>query len=232
MKPAVRYLRSLISASLLAPLIFIGIYVTFLLALKGSMPTSAEIVENLTRLYERFGYEIIIIGAFLESLVMVNLFVPGASAVTLGAIFARSGQTDLTLAVLAASFGAILGYLVDFYLGKFGFGLVFRVFGSGEAVNKAKNRVEKSATKTFAFSFIHPNIGSIVALAAGAVSMKFKNFLVLSSLSTFAWFSFWGVVVFALGDVFLVVLTKYIWIVVLMFLSIWLLVSLCGNAKR
>ncbi len=227
-----KYLRLSFSASLLAPLIFIGVYITFLLALRGSVPTSGELVEHLTRLYERFGYEIIILGAFLESLVIVNLFIPGASAVALGAVFARSGQIDLNLAVLAASFGSILGYLVNYTLGKFGFGMIFRVFGYASILNKVKNQIENGAVKTFGLSFIHPNIGSVVALAAGAIKMKFKNFFILSSLSTLVWFSFWGIMVFALGDVFLIILTKYMWVVVLLILSIWLLVSLYGNSRK
>ena len=232
MEYANRYLRSVFSASLLAPLIFLALYITFLLALRGSIPSSDELVEHLTKLYERFGYEIIIIGAFLESMVVVNLFVPGASAVTLGAIFARSGQIDLTLAVLAASLGAIFGYIIDFLLGKFGFGLAFKVFGYGGAIEKAKLKIENGKVKTFGLSFIHPNIGSIVALAAGAIGMRFKNFLMLCGLSTLAWFSFWGIVVFSLGDVFLNLLTKYIWVVVLLFLSVWLLATIYGNTRR
>lgn len=220
-----------LSTELIVPALLIAFYITFLLLLKGTIPSSEELIAHLGSLYGRFGYEVIFIGATLEALLLVNLFVPGSVAVAFGAIFARSGQVDLTYAVIAAALGAIFGFIIDFAVGYFGFGVFIKRLGYGNIIEKAKNQIKKYGVKTFILGFIHPNIGSFVALASGALKMNFLTFLTLSSLSTLAWVSFWGLLVFALGEVFLIILTKYIWVLILLVLSVWILSTLYGKAK-
>lgn len=226
MKKFAQLLKIELSTELIVPVFLIGLYISFLILLKGTIPSSEELIGRLASLYERFGYEVIFIGAVLEALILVNLFVPGSVAVAFGAIFARSGQVDLTYAVIAAALGAIFGFLADFAIGYFGFGVLIKRFGYGTFIEKAKNQIRKYGVKTFILGFIHPNIGSFVALAGGALKMNFLTFFVLSSLSTLAWVSFWGILVFALGEVFLIILTKYIWVLILLVLSVWVLSSL------
>lgn len=232
MKNLTKLLRLELSTELIIPILLIILYVGFLLAFRGSIPTSDEIISHLAGLYERFGYEVIFFGAALEALVVVNLFVPGSVAVAFGAIFARSGQVDLTWAVLAASLGAIIGYIIDFLLGYFGFGKIVKRLNYGGFLAKTRSQIEKNDMATFILGFIHPNVGSLIAFAAGTLRSSLSTFLILSTLSTFAWVSFWAILVFALGDVFLIILTKYIWVVVLLVLSIWVLTTLYGKAKE
>lgn len=220
-----------LSTELIVPVILIALYLVFLISLRGTIPSSEELIAHLASLYERFGYEVIFIGAMLEALILVNLFVPGSVAVAFGAVFARSGQVDLTSAVLAAAAGAIFGFIIDFSLGYFGFGKIIKRLGYGNFINRAKIQIEKYGVKTFILGFIHPNIGSFISLAAGTLKSSFIPFLVLSALSTLAWVSFWGIVVFALGEVFLIILTKYIWVLILLVLSAWILSSLYGKVK-
>ena len=232
MKNLNKLLRLELSTELIIPVVLTVLYVGFLIAFRGSIPTSEELISHLAGLYERFGYEVIFIGAMLEALVVINLFVPGSVAVAFGAIFARSGQVDLTWAVLAAALGAIVGYTLDFILGYFGFGRIVKRLDYGGVLAKISRQVEKNDVTTFILGFIHPNIGSFISFAAGTLRTSFITFLILSILCTFAWVSFWAILVFALGDVFLIILTKYIWVVVLLVLSIWLLSSLYGRAKE
>lgn len=218
-----KILRLEFSTELIVPVVLVAIYITFLIILRGTIPSSQELIEHLASLYERFGYEVIFIGAALEALVVINFFVPGSAAVAFGAIFARSGQVDLTWAVLSAAFGAMFGFMIDFIIGYFGFGTLLKKSGYGSFIEKAKNQIVKNSLKTFILGFIHPNIGSFISLAGGTLKMNFVTFFILSGLSTLAWVSFWGILVFALGEVFLIILTKYIWVVVLLVLSVWIL---------
>lgn len=219
------------SFELIAPITLLLLYIILLIFLRGTMPTSEEILANLTNLYRRFGYEVVFLGVLLEALLLVNLFVPGLIIVAFGAIFARAGEMDLTTVVIVAVIGAVLGYTIDFLLGHFGFGKIISKIGYGKIITQAKVRLEKSLVPTFALGFIQPNIGSFIALAAGALKVKFRTFILLATLSTVAWASFWAVLVFALGEVFLIILTKYVWIVVLFALSVWLLITLYNSKK-
>lgn len=226
MQNLISLLKFSISSEILAPVILISVYVIFLIVARGVLPTSEELINHFSLWYQQYGYAIIFFGSFLESLVLVNFFVPGAIAVAMGAVFARSGQLDLTLAVLAASAGAILGFALDFVLGYFGFGQIVKKVGYGSALSQAKNQINKSGVKAFSLGFIHPNIGSLISLAAGTLEMNALKFLGLSAVSTVTWISFWGLLVFTFGEAFLIILSRYAFVVILFILAIWLMSTL------
>lgn len=232
MKYLHRYLNLVFSTDLLAPLALVVFYVIFLIIIKGVVPSSEEIIANAQSLYSRYGYELIFFGALFESLVLVNLLAPGSLAIGLGAVFARVGVLDLTTAVLSAILGAVLAVIIDYYLGYFGFSKVLTRFGLGKILLNAKQRLEKDPIKSFSLGFIHPNVGAIVSLAAGASKIKFKYFLGLATVSTAAWLSFWGILIYILGEVFLKILTKYFPLLAILFICIWVLSILYSKRRK
>ncbi len=149
------------------------------------------------------------------------------------AIFAKAGQVDLTLGILFACLGFLAGFMIDYLLGYFGFAQVIDKFGYSSGLQKAKNSLEnKNRLRSFALGFIHPDIGSFVALAAGTIRMNFFNFFLLCTLSTMAWMSLWGLLIYAFGQVFLTILTKYTSILLIIVLSIWILINFVGERKK
>lgn len=216
---------------LILPLAIIIAYVFLLFAIRGSMPTPEELVGHFTALYQRFGYEIIFIGAVLEALIVVNFFVPGVTALVLGGVFARSGQLELTLVVLAATAGALVGYTIDFILGFLGFGKVVSKMGYSRVLEKARRNVNKFNIVTTALGFIHPNVGSFMSVAGGTLELPFNRFLILASLMSLFWFSVWGLLVFAVGDIFLTILTRHFFVVLIIVFSVLILSAVYGNKK-
>lgn len=217
--------------SKIIPLILIGTYLGFVLIIRNTFPTGKELIDYLGTLYGRFGYEIITIASFFESLILINFIVPGVLAVGFGVIFAKVGDLDLSWVILAASGGAILGYTLDFLLGRFGFGQLLERLGYKEIIENATVRLEKFDWKTFSLGFIHPNIGAVVSLVSGTLKMEFRKFFVLSSFSTFVWYIFWGLLIFALGNAFLTIFTRYVFVLFLLVGSIWILAVLYGSRK-
>lgn len=213
------------------PVLVISLYLVLLIIIRQSLPSSEDFVSQLSSLYGRYGYEIVFLGSILEALVLVNFFAPGAVAMGLGAVFARAGQLDLTLAILTAVAGAIIGYTLDFILGLFGFSAFLEKTDFGKTLGKIRNRLEKSKMRSLSLGFIHPNIGSFLSLAAGTLRMHFIQFSLLALLSTLAWYSLWGIMVFVLGEVFLTVLTKYAFVLILLALSVWILSVVYGRRK-
>lgn len=211
--------------------ILIIFYLITLLILRSVFPTGQALVDYLALIYGRFGYEIVAIGAALEALVLINFFTPGILAVAMGAIFAKTGELDLTLAILSAAAGTLSGYMVDYLLGKFGFANLLTKKGYHQ-LEQAKNRIEKLDLKTISLGFIHPNIGAFVSLAAGALKMNFKSFFILAALSTLIWYSLWGLLIFALGDVFLNIFGKYGVMLLVLVSSIWILIIIFGHRKK
>src|SRR6185369_4016997 len=91
------FIRFIVKYDLILPIGLLLTYIVFLVVARRVVPTSDELVLVFQDLYSRYGYEIIFVSALLEGLVLINLFVPGMVALALGAIFARTGQIDLTL---------------------------------------------------------------------------------------------------------------------------------------
>lgn len=207
------------------------LYVGFLYFMEGVMPSSDRLVKHMESLYGRYGYEILFLGALLEACVVVNVFAPGMVALAFGGVFAMTGQLNLIYAILAATLGAQVGYTIDFLLGHFGFSKVIERLAGIEALGKIKKQVDKADIKIFSLGFFHPNLGSVVALAAGTVEMKFKKFIILSSISTLVWFGVWGVLVYMLGDIVLELLSKYLSYIGISFTTVWLLLFLYGRRK-
>lgn len=218
--------------SLIIPIILIIIYIIFTVILRMIFPTSQALVDQLASIYGRFGYEIIILGSLMEALILVNFFTPGVAAVGLGAIFAKSGQLDLTLAIVFAVLGSLVGYMLDFLLGRFGFGELVDRMGYGGIVKKTKLKLERFSFKTFSLAFMHPNLGALVSLASGTLRMDFRRFFLLAFLSTLVWYILWGLLIFALGHVFLTILTKYIFIIFILVGAVWLLFTIYEQIKK
>ncbi len=219
-------------ASIITPLILITLYLAVTLVLKSFLPSGRGLIDHLASIYGRFGYEIVIIGAFLEALVIINFFTPGVAAIGLGVIFAKSGQLDFNLVIISAVLGALVGFSLDFWLGRLGIGEILVRMGYKETIDKWEAKIEKSGLKTFSLGFIHPNIGAFVSLTAGTLEMDFKKFFLLSFLSTLVWYIIWGLAIFALGRIFLVILSRYVFILFLLIGAVWLLGSIYGSVKK
>lgn len=196
------------------------------------MPPQDELIVHLSGLYERYGYEMIFIGAFFESLVLINFLVPGVVTIGLGAVFARVGDLNLGYGILAATAGCMLGYVIDYVIGSLGIGEILKRVSNKKTLDETKKSVEKYALKSFILGFIHPNIGAFVSIAVGASKVTFKTFFILVTLSTLFWMSLWGLLIFTFGKLFLVVLTKYIFAISIFLGAVWILVLLFRKSMR
>lgn len=70
--------------------------------------------------FKFLGYWLVLLAAFLESLVVVGLFIPGTVVVVLAGFVAARGYLDVEDLIWFAAIGAVLGDGISFYLGKKG----------------------------------------------------------------------------------------------------------------
>ncbi len=214
-----KHLLSTLESDLFIPMLLLLTYLVFITLVRGSIPTAEELINTFAILYAKYGYEIILVAAFLESLVIVNFFVPGQIAMALGIIFARTGHTDLTLVVLTACLGVVLGYTVDYALGYFGFSSFVKKLGYKDLLNHTKNSIKKYETKGLMLSFVNSNIGAFASLGAGVAEYPFIKFFITAVIATLFWASIWGVVVYTFGDIFLELFKRYSFLIFVIFLG-------------
>jgi len=214
------------------PIFLLTVYFLFLILIRAVLPPQDELIEHLSGIYERYGYEMIFIGAFFESLILINFLVPGVVTIGLGAVFARVGELNLGYAILAATGGCLLGYMIDYAVGSLGIEEILKRLSSQDSFEKAQANVEKYAFKSSLVGFIHPNLGAFLSVVIGASRITFKTFIVLAGLSTLFWMSVWGLLIFSFGKLFLIVLTKYVFALAVLIGAGWFLWVLYKNLRK
>lgn len=218
-------------SDLLIPAVILIVYLIIFFTIRGSLPTATELINDFGSIYARFGYYIIFVSALLESLVVISFFTPGLLAMSMGALFARTGQTQLPLVIITACLGLILGYLIDFLLGQFGFSKLIQKIGYGRIISLAQDKLSSLGPKSLVFGFIYPNIAAFLSLAAGTTKYSFLAFFPLAVGATFFWITFWATLIYFIGDIFLKILTTYSYIIILIAIGLYLTVQKLKSSK-
>jgi len=210
--------KFLFASDLIMPIVIFISYVAFIFILRGVFPSGEELVTAFAELYRKYGYEIIFFSALLESLILVNFLVPGQLGMALGIVFSRTGETQFPLVILFVTFGAFLGYMIDFILGYFGFSKILTRAGYGGLVEESKNQTKKFGKRGLILSFFHITIGSLSSFSAGTIKMNWLLFSIIALFSTLLWTLLWGVIIYALGDIVVDIFKKYAFFLVGLFI--------------
>src|SRR5436305_12241987 len=83
-----------------------------------ALPLS-EWIKLLGEFYNQYGYLTVFLGTLGENTALLGLLLPGNSLALLGAFYARLGTLNLGWAIFLATLGTILGYHIDYLLGRF-----------------------------------------------------------------------------------------------------------------
>ncbi len=195
-------------------------------------PKSEDVIKFLHQVYARYGYLIVFLGAFIESIFLINIYLPGSSAVLLAAILARQGVLSLPLIILIGTLGVVLAYSVDFVLGKYGWYKIFIKFGLKKSLENTKRRMHKKRKWIVFVSCVHPNYGALSAVAAGLLNYEFQEFLLWFSIFQLFWSSFWGILTYLFGATLIDFLIKYFSLFLLTLVIIWTIRRLYSLKKE
>ena len=132
----------------------------------------------------------IVLIAFIESLAIAGVVVPGVLLMTVAAFVAGSGTLNMFSTLAAAFIGAVLGDGISFFLGKY-YGQ--RILGS-RALKKQQRWVVRSelffqrygAMSIVIGRFIGP-VRPIIPLVAGMLKMPAGLFLAVNITSAIVW---------------------------------------------
>jgi membrane protein DedA with SNARE-associated domain len=122
--------------------------------------------------------------------------------------------------ILAVSCGVIVGFIIDYLVGYYGFGDVLKHFGQGSVFDKAKKELKKNGGRSIFISFINPNLGAYMSLAAGASKLEITMFGLIALFSILFWVIAWSLLIYSLGDVVLVIIKKYTLLLSAIFIGI------------
>jgi len=229
MERVIKISKIIFATDVLFPLGLILFYIGFFFFARNTIPNGEDLVTLFREVYQVYGYQIIFLAALLEALVLVNFLVPGSLALAMGAVFAKSGGLSLELVILTAASGAIIGYVVDYFLGRLGLDALINKLGYKSTLKDIEKRINR---KTLAFSFVNPTIASFFSVSAGIINFPPVTFLLTATVATLVWFSIWGLTFYLTGDILLEVLTKYFTLVFIIVIGASFLAQLIKKGQK
>lgn len=155
-----------------------------------------EWIKLLGSFYDQYGYLTVFLGTLGENTALLGLLLPGNSLALLGAMYARLGSLNLGWVIILASLGTVLGYHIDYLLGRFVLaGVATRwsasAFGRrvrlGGRLRLADRLIAKHGGKAILISHLIGQLRSFVALSAGMASMRYRRFLGFELLAATVW---------------------------------------------
>lgn len=199
----------------------IAIYIAILWLARKYIVDAPTLINNLKNLYDTYGYWLIFVGAMLEGMFIVGLYLPGSLVVLLGAALAKTGVVSFPLVILIAVLGFNVGYSINYLLGKYGWYRVVEGLGFKKQIDHAKAKLEKYEIMALLFGYVMPSAASFLTTAAGIMHFPYKKFLIASLFIQTGWSLLWGTLAYVLGLTFVEYFIQYFGFVVIIGLAIY-----------
>lgn len=165
------------------------------------LPSDDQLKEVARSYFTKYGLATVFISAILEGIVLVGWYYPGSLAIFLGVIFAGKDVGQVMIVVTLVILGLFISYLINFWLGKYGWYRLLLAFGLKEPLARAQQRLTKYGAASIALTYWQPNLAALTATAAGVLNFSFRKFFVYSLVATIIWNAGWGILVYFMGEV-------------------------------
>ncbi len=204
---------------LLAPIIFLALIGSiYLIWQLFNLPTDEQLIVIIEQYFNRYGLIIVFLSSLLEGVCFLGWYYPGSIIIFLSVIFAGKNIPLAMLVVLLVTLGLFSAYVINFFIGKYGWHKLLLFFGLRKEVERMQVKLSRHGWRTLFATYWDPNLASLTSTAAGILQLPFKKFFLYSFLAATLWDIFWGAVTFFLGKK---VLTLFgLWFVVAIFI-IW-----------
>lgn len=198
----------------------------------------------LRELYNTYGYSIVFLSALLENTIVTGIFLPGNSLVLLGAFYARQGTLNLGGVILLATLGTIIGYHLDYLMGRFLLGSFLARWGKTPLARRlrlearvrlARRLLHRHGGKTILLSHLISHLRSAVAIGAGFTHMPYRTFLAYEILAATIWNTLYGLLGYFIAveiDQLGSILQSVGWIIALVLLVLYILWRLLRPYKK
>ena len=161
---------------------------------------STQLIESYFLVY---GLWIVLIASFIEGVLLIGQYFPGGLVIFLGVISARGDIVRVVEVVSVVSLSFFVAYYVNYILGKYGWYKLFAKFGLADSIHNAKEKLSRHALFAVLSNYWDPNVSSIIATAAGVLDIPLPRFLLYSACGIAVWNTFWGILVYYIGEAIL-----------------------------
>lgn len=182
------------------------------------LPNKDALVEIVKKYFHQYGLPVIFVSAILESILLIGNYFPGSLVIFL-AVSLTSGNPELAIkTILVVCAGMIIGYNINYFVGKFGFYKLVEKFGFKKDIEILSKKIDKKGELAGTFMYVVPAMGSLISTTFGVVRFNYFRFLIFTILVSSFWNSVWGVLVYIFGMPLFNLLTSYISIFIILVL--------------
>lgn len=160
-----------------------------------------SLVAILTELFRTYGYLAVFIGVMLEN---AGIPLPGETVLLFAGFQAAQGDFAISLVIVLAAFGAVLGDNFGYWLGSIG-GRPFverygrYVFVTAARVDVAERYFQRYGPVTVYFARFIAGLRVFGALVAGISHMHYRTFFTYNLLGAVSWATVMGLLGYFLG---------------------------------
>lgn len=182
------------------PLIFtLGFVGLICLADWGVLPDSKHIFAVVSYHFERHGILLVGIAAFIEGIVLLNLYFPGSAIIVLGITSAGGDIRQATLMVASVMLGFFASAQFNYFIGRAGLRPIVIRFGGRRWLERAERWYSHMGQYLVIFAYAHPNLGAFVAVECGNARFTLKRFIAITAISILIWNTIWGLICYFNG---------------------------------
>lgn len=167
------------------------------------LPPQAEMISRLTEFIIEKGLIVIFIGAFIEGVFFFGVPFPGGTVILIGVAATAGHPERAVLVVLIVCVALFLGYLMNYFMGKYGWYKLFIKFGLRGTLEPMQKKLSHHAFTAILSSYWLPNLAALCSTAAGIMHIPLQKFLIQSAIGVVIWNTFWGIVVYMTGTAIL-----------------------------
>jgi len=147
----------------------------------------SSVFNWLEGLFVSYGYLIIVLGTFLESMVLISLAAPGLVILLLAGYYAAKGVVWLPFVIVFSFIGLMIGDSISYFLGKF----VWVRYSDKYRFSRKINQISQSlVNRTIWFLPLYHFSGygrAFVPLACGALKIPFSRWIKYDIIGAIAW---------------------------------------------
>ena len=203
------------------PLLFLCVFLSlYLLWRLLNLPPEDELIQIAKDYFEKYGLLTVFVSAVIEDLLLIGWYYPGSLVIFLGVIFAGKDIPKVVEVVSVVTIGLFIAYIINFFVGKYGWYRLLLAFGLKEPLENAEHRLTKYGLRAIFMSYWQPNLAALTSASVGILQFSFRKFLIYSFFATVLWSIFWGTIAYFLGGASLsfigirfIIIAILVWIV-------------------
>lgn len=183
-----------------------------------SLPDESQIIDLVNGFFTKYGLIVILLASIVESLLLIGNYFPGSLVIFLG-VASSIGDVNRAIKTVALTIiGMLIGYSINYFLGKYGWYKVLIKFGLQEAFTSFKNKINKMDAENSLFKkvlviggfYIIPGSGSILSTSFGILNYNYGKFVSYAIFLVTFWNILWGILVYHFGMKIFEILSSYV----------------------